>query len=226
MKIGFYGHSNCAYLSNDSFLNLFAEQLNAEIVNTGARQGSEERILYELKKTKQLDLAVIFHSYPNYLFLPGCDRDFDVKSVVNNHANHIWKSVEVEKIISGWEHHLTHHTKFIKKFQTVDNFVNVLKSYKDYLYDPDLQVNRFYGALIQIDQYLTTKNILTIHIVEQGYLPKWFKFSSGIEDSSIIEIAKKTKLEKTDSWCANGITKEGNILVAKRLSEIYAACSR
>ena len=94
MKIGFYGHSDCAYLSNDSFLNIVANALDATIVNIGVRQGSEERILYELKKTRSLDVAIIFHSSPSYLFLPGCDRDFDLKSI-ESHASHIWQTSEI-----------------------------------------------------------------------------------------------------------------------------------
>jgi len=226
MKIGFYGHSNCAYLSKDSFLNLFAEQLNAEIVNTGARQGSEERILYELKKTKKLDLAVIFHSYPSYLFLPGSDRDFDLKSVVNRHAEQVWKSSEIAQMVTRWEYHQEHHTKFIAKFKTVENFVSVLNSFKDYLHDPDLQMNRYYGALVQINQYLETNQIPVIHIVEDNYLPNWIKFTSGIVDSSILSIIKEHSLTRNDPWSPNGITITGNLLVVDRLTELYAACSR
>ena len=129
MKIGFYGHSNCAYLSKDSFLNLFAEHLNAEIVNTGARQGSEERILYELKKTRSLDLAIIFHSSPSYLFLPGCDRDFDLKSI-EAHASYIWQTEEIQQIKTSWEWHTEQHEKFVKKFKDLDNFINVITNYK------------------------------------------------------------------------------------------------
>lgn len=226
MKIGYYGHSNCAYRSEESFLDIFAEKIKAEIVNTGVRQGSEERILYELKKTKKVDLAIIFHSYPNYLFLPGSDRDFDLKSIINRHAEHIWDSFEIAKISSGWEFHLEHHKKFTDKFQTLENFVDVLNSYKEYLYDPDLHLNRYYGALIQIDQYLKSKNILSVHIVEKDYLPNWFRFMSGVVDSSILEIISNTRLTENDKWCANGITADGNRLVADQLYKIYAACSR
>lgn len=226
MKIGFYGHSNCAYRSKESFLDIFAEKVNGEIVNTGVRQGSEERILYELKKTKQLDLAVIFHSYPSYLFLPGSDRDFDVKGVMQAHAAHIWKSTEIKKIETGWEFHLEHHKKFIQKFKTLENFILVLTNYKEYLYDPDLQLNRFYGALIQVDQYLQSKSIKSIHIVNKAQLPNWVTFNSGIENNSILEIIKLHALSENDKWCANGITAEGNVKVADKLFELYAACSR
>ena len=226
MKIGFYGHSYCAFKSEESFLNIFAKKINAEILNTGVRQGSEERILYELKKTKNLDLAIIFHSYPSYLFLPGSDRDFDLKGVINRHAENIWQSFEIEKISSGWDYHLENHKQFIDKFKNLENFVIALNNYKEYFYDPDLQLNRFYGSLIQIDQYLKNKNLLSIHIVEKNYLPNWFKFTSGIEDNSILDIITDNKLSENDEWCANGITPIGNKKVADRLYEIYAACSR
>ena len=225
MKIGFYGHSNCAYLSEESFLDIVAGKLNAQIVNTGVRQGSEERILYELKKTKKIDLAIIFHSYPNYLFLPGCDRDFDLKSILRRHAENVWESFEISQIKTGWDFHLKHHKKFIEKFKDLENFVSILSSYKDYLYDPDLQLNRFYGSVIQINQYLKTKDITAIHIVEENYFPQWIEMH-GLVDSSVLKIIDETRLTKDDQWSANGITIQGNNLVAERLVELYAASSR
>ena len=50
MNIGFYGHSNCAYSSPDSFLDIVANRLGANLVSKGVKQGSQERILFDLKK--------------------------------------------------------------------------------------------------------------------------------------------------------------------------------
>jgi hypothetical protein len=219
MKIGFYGHSNCAYLSDDSFLNILAKSLDASIVNTGTRQGSEERILYELKKTKNLDLAIIFHSSPSYLFLPGCDRDFDLKSI-EAHASHIWQTAEIQQMTTSWEWHAEQHAKFVAKFKDVTTFTHVITNYKEYLHDPDLNMNRFYGALAQIDQYVTYKKIKTIHIVKPGYLPVWFNFTSGIVDTNVTQIIHTHTLSKKDVWCANGISLAGNLLVAEHLKQL------
>lgn len=79
MKIGFYGHSTCAYRGATSFLDLVANHLGAEIINTGCRMGSEERALLELKKTKP-DLAIVFHSQSRLIYAPNRDYDFDASS--------------------------------------------------------------------------------------------------------------------------------------------------
>ena len=53
MNIGFYGHSVCSSISHpQSWVNTLTKKLKANIVNKGTLQGSVERILFELKKTK------------------------------------------------------------------------------------------------------------------------------------------------------------------------------
>lgn len=79
MKLGFYGHSTCAYRSNESFIDLVRTTLDAEIVNVGVRMGSEERSLLDLKKTKP-DIAVVFHSQSRLIYSPNRDYDFDASS--------------------------------------------------------------------------------------------------------------------------------------------------
>lgn len=211
MKIGFYGHSSCAYRSEDSLIDLVAQNLSGVIVNTGVRQGSEERILFELKKTKELDLAIIFHSEPQYLFLPGCDRDIGLNSLTE---------LRIGYLFENWDKNFfqTHHKKFVDKFKDPETFYNLITEYRKFLYHPDLQNNRFYGSLIQIDQYLTSKNIPAIHIVNKS-IPNWFKFSSGIVDTSVNDLIRSNSTSQSN-WFVNSITKEGNQLVAKRLTEL------
>lgn len=79
MKIGFYGHSTCAYRSSESFIDLIGTTLGADIVNVGVRMGSEERSLLDLKKTKP-DIAVVFHSQSRLIYSPNRDYDFDASS--------------------------------------------------------------------------------------------------------------------------------------------------
>jgi len=74
LRIGFYGHSTCAYRGETSFLDLVAQHFDASIVNTGVRMGSEERALLALKKTKP-DIAVVFHSQSR--LIPTLNRDYD-----------------------------------------------------------------------------------------------------------------------------------------------------
>jgi len=209
MKIGFYGHSNCAYRSKDSFLDILAEKLKAEIVNTGVRQGSEERILFELKKTKNLDIAVIFHSEAQFVFIPCADRDISIKQITDSKSNYMF-----EQHLN--EYHQIHHKKFVELFKTAKELESAVSYLKTYFYHPDLQLNRFYGSLIQIDQYLLDKSIPSIHVVIPNTIPSWFNFKSGIVDTEIMNIVNSYKL-KPNEWFVNMITKEGNFKVADRL---------
>ena len=74
LRIGFYGHSTCAYRGATSFLDLVAQGLGATIVNTGVRMGSQERALLELKQS-QPDIAVVFHSQSR--LIPTLRRSYD-----------------------------------------------------------------------------------------------------------------------------------------------------
>jgi hypothetical protein len=214
MRIGFYGHSNCAYRDNGSFLNIVANQLDSTVINTGVKQGSEERILFELKKSKNLDIAIIFHCLPKFLFLPGCDRDINVHDIERKRADQLFSNDHLDTEFTA-----TNQPLFKKVFGTNETFFNAINTFKDYFYHPDLIMNRYYGALIQIDQYLQNKNINVIHVVDKEYpLPSWFKFTTGVVDYEIMDIVKLNK--STNPFFANCISKDGNILVADKLISI------
>lgn len=226
MNIGFYGHSNCAYLGDTSYLTITAAHFDAKIVNVGARQGSEERILFELKKTKDIDFAVIYHSEPGYLFLPDADRDFDLKGIADKRADYIWASTELDKIGQQWDYHNKHHKKFIEKFQSPETFKSLINDYKNYFHDPDLAMNRFYGAIIQIDQYLESKKIKAVHLIDsKKHLPKWYDFKSIAFDDELLKIFKVNASTDRSSY-VNGLTPEGNIKVSEYLINIIAASGR
>jgi hypothetical protein len=213
MNVGFYGHSNCAYRSDDSLIDILASNLHANIVNIGVRQGSEERILFELKKTKQLDLAIIFHSQPHLIFVPNADRDLSIKQITESKSNYIFK----EHLD---DYHKQHHKKFVEVFKTPEELQSAIESLRSYFYHPDLQLNRFYGSLIQIDQYLLSKNIPAIHVVIPNSIPSWFTFKSGIVDTSIMKMVNDYKVPH-EEWFVNMINKEGNKVVAEILTALW-----
>lgn len=223
MNIGFYGHSTCSFRSEESLIDIIAKKTKSNIVNIGVRQGSEERVLWELKKTKNLDLAIIFHCPSNFFFLPGCDRDFKLDSKFTNKAEYIWNVMDLKEMNDRNHFHQEHHRRFIAKFKTITKFVSAMNTFRSYFYDPDLIMNRYYGALIQIDQYITAKKINTIHVLSTDLqIPSWFKFSSGVIDNDIAAMAEPHKLATSD-WFVNGLTEEGNILVADKLYELILA---
>lgn len=221
MNIGFYGHSNCAYRGEESFLDIVAKNFNGKIVNTGVKQGSEERILFEIKKTKNIDLAIIFHSPPKYLFIPDSDRDIDTTGFTNKRAEELFKNDKLDtQFVEKF------NPLFKNKFENNEILFSSIDTYKKYFYHPDLSTNRFYGALIQIDQYVTAKKINAVHIIDKSAIPipAWFKFSSGIVDYSIAEIIRNNPSK--NKFFYNCTSKEGNILVARELVNIIAVRGR
>jgi len=76
MKIEFFGSSIIG--SNTfqpekpkSFYDLILDHFNATSLNFMIAQCSEERILYNLKKTSEIDIAIIFHSTPQFIYFPN-----------------------------------------------------------------------------------------------------------------------------------------------------------
>ena len=210
--VGFYGHSNCAYRSEDSLVDLLAKKIGYSVINTGVRQGSEERILFELKKSKNLDLAIIFHSEAQYIFIPDADRDISIKQITRTKSNYIFS-----------DHlnlfHQLHHKKFVELFKTSEEFESAVTYLKTYFYHPDLQLNRFYGSLTQIDQYLLSKSIPALHIISPNTIPNWFTFKSGLVDTDIMNTVPKYALQPNE-WFVNVVTKEGNLVIANKLETL------
>ena len=200
MNIGFYGHSNIAYTGNGSYLNIVADHFKANIVNAGVKQGSEERILFELKKTKRLNFAIIAHSHPSCVFLPECDRDISMLRVDHERIEYLSE----------------HDPGFAKAFKDTETFKQIMSTYKQYFYHPDLFVNRFIGAAQQIVHYLTSQSIPSIHIVTANQLPAWFDYGSGI--TNIDDIAKDFHtFEQKQPFFYNCISPQGNQVVAKKI---------
>jgi len=203
MNIGFYGHSNIAYTGNQSYLNIVADHLGANIVSTGVKQGSEERILFDLKKTKRINVAVIAHSHPSCVFLPGCDRDISLAHIKQERMDYLSK----------------HDSSMIELFQTKEQFLQAMDMYKQYFYHPDLFTNRFIGAAQQIVHYLESQSIPSIHIVGNNHLPSWFSFGSGIVNTN--DIVKDFHVyEQKQPFFHNCISLEGNQVVANKLIDI------
>lgn len=202
MNIGYYGHSNCAYRSDDSHIDIVAKRFNANIVNIGTRQGSEERILYELKKTKDLDFAVIFHSAPKYVFLPRSNRDISATNIDEPKAKFLYD-------ICG----------FNSTFGSQEDIINFARMIRTHLYDPDLFLNRYHAMLSQIDQYLFSTKVPAIHIFnKEGNIPSWLTFKSGIVDTKNISKIIETH-EMKNPFFVNCVSKEGNILIADQIEK-------
>ena len=194
LNIGFFGHSHCAGSGYGSFQDQVAKHFDANIVNNGVGQSSEERILFEVKKSKLLDVAVIFHSRPVSLFLPKCTRDIDIRS----------DEVKAYRGIYG---------NISSIFKTEEEFIACINYYRSYLYDHNLHINRFQGALLLIDSYCLNKVPAVVHILDNSHVMPWFtEFTSGIRSGEIEGLVRAHK--GIDS---NGLTFEGNKKIAEVL---------
>lgn len=185
---------------------------------TGFIVCSEERILYFLKKYKRPDLAIIFHALPWFVFNPSFNRDFVLG---------LTHDMEDRRISAGWTYFPNMRKDRLPKTQTDGEFekdtrrmTEVTEQYEQYFGSRDLQNNRYMGALIQIDQYLTAKKIPAIHVPFSHHVPSWFKFTSGPVLLDIMDNAHDPNVWKTSSNAStNTITAEGNMIIADMLSE-------
>ena len=182
----------------------------------GVAKCSEERILFYLKKIKKIDVAVIFHGMPHNEFCVGCVDDFANGDIDDEHIDYMLKNN-----IESCFYPDVHKKLPISKSDSVLHVNAVvakqmLAGHNRIFYHRDLQVNRFYGALIQIDQYLTAKNIKAVHCVHDR-MPPWFKFSSGIVDTEIALYQYHDTYGCRYSRVPNAITPEGNRIIEQKL---------
>lgn len=191
-------HYNC-YDSND--------------VCRGVARCSEERILFNLKKTKKIDVAIIFHGIIHHEFCVSCIDDFadgaiddeDLQYMLDNNLTRgFYENIQTVLPKSKSDATLHLDPRIVQQ---------MLDSRNKLYYHRDLQRNRYYGALIQIDQYLTHKNIKAIHITSRS-IPNWFKFSSGIVNTDFGQYQYHPVYGCSYSKSVNAVTEEGNKIIA------------
>lgn len=262
MNIGVFGHSLCMYNDNDTdhFIHFIRNHFDANIVQTGVVQCSEERILYDIKKQKKLDLAIVFHSKPFYKFIPSWSRDVstvDRNSLINKITiedflknevgvsnndleefttkfsqipnGSIFQLLEHFDIEEAEEPFLTGDMKTVKQLilkyanneeSFFNNLFDALYLEKKFLSTPELEMNRYYGAMIQIDSYLKYKNIKCVHFVNDSkWFPIWHKFISGPVNNTILNIIKEDS-EYYTSKTFNKVNKQGNQLIFNTIIEM------
>jgi len=215
MNLYIFGHSICRRRrakdrTDPLFVDIMFEKYN--IPDSCLIQSpvcSEERILYFLKKSPKIDIAIIFHGKPSSIFVPALDRDFDYDSIGNT-----WKDdrERTDYYVNRITDSSITNIEKIPRFQ----FRNAYDEHVKYFYTRDLQRNRFLGALLQIDQYLTYKQIPVIHCPFKNTIPEWFKFSSGIVDNELANL-QDYSIGENDSW--NRVSNKNNIYIAEKLSE-------
>lgn len=275
MNIVVFGHSIGLDdgVQKDHWIRYLENHFNTTVVNKCVAQCSEERILFNLKKTKNIDLAIVIHTPPWAIFVPSWDRDiqnvdkdsFNSKvdilkfldtlgitdeeaidesvdwysTVSNGMVQELFKKygIEFEEMTPGIQQFLdTGKTDIIKQeflelvkrskddVEYYNELFEALALYRTHLYHPDLAMNRYYGALIQIDQYLSATKTPCIHLLDNpAWYPKWFNFTSGVVDKDL----QKTKKETGSYYVGygkscNALNKEGNELIYNKIVELAA----
>lgn len=190
-----------------TFVDLILDQFNADSLNGMVAQISEERILYNLKKTSVIDIAIIFHSTPDFIYFPNFTRDYNF---MNQHERSIFPSlIKVHDYKLNKKDVVSH---FYAKVETLENQKSYMDDMMDVTHNIDVNNNRYQGALNLINDYVCAKKIPTIHIVPDYHsIPKWFEFKSGIVDKNIWKIDKdhKSSFNKT----VNAIDNDGNLKI-------------
>ena len=221
MHIEFFGHSIAGRKQigkTDTFTDIILNKYKASNRYVGVAECSEERILYELKKDPEtIDVAIIFHSNPSFYFVPTLTRDYHKMS--DHHIDNVVAYNQPIFMPEVAEDRMVDQTKTYGKVDK-DDFISAIRHYQKYYHNTELCRNRYYGALIQIDQYLAFKKIPVIHCVsKKEWIPNWFKFTTGIVDYEI------APMQFRDSpWAChytqsdNAITYEGNLIIADKLS--------
>jgi hypothetical protein len=236
MNIGIYGNSICDWDGKEefSFVKKLKDYFDANIVNTGCVMCSEERMLYQIKKTKNLDLAIVIHTKPENIFVPTWDRDID-----SLNREYLVKKMKDGKhcIVPNFDE--TIDTVRASDFEAIESFytdaiggehanneefLTALLLNKKYLFDVDLQRSRYYGALIQIDQYLTAMNIPVVHCLgKPDWIPSWFKFSSGETEKTIQTFRYDPRYTVSYQESSNALNEEGNNAVFEILLPLINA---
>jgi hypothetical protein len=99
-----------------------------------------------------------------------------------------------------------------------EEFKTAYSLYLKYFVTPDVIKNRYHGALIQIDQYLTSKNIPAIHCIFEECIPSWFKFTSGIVDTELAVPGNyKGPFVCSNQHTVNSVTPDGNKYIFNKL---------
>lgn len=228
MNLHIFGHSICLQSNKDlpltTFTDILVRQYNIPLKNLHVSLcGSEERILYFLKKTKDpIDGVIIFHGDPGLVFVPTLERDMHP----NTPNDYFWRSPSYQ-YLKFFENVSQDKSEKVTSLKPLSDFKRAFNYFLTYFYTKDLNANRHYGALIQIDQYLTYKNIPAIHCVLDNTMPTWFKFSSGIVDKEITQMQKSSSEYSCDPrFSANRINQLGNQIIAEKLIEYIKSWHR
>lgn len=235
LKIGFFGHSIAQTVfdpdSND-YIRRLIKKYDAELCGMGTALCSEERILFQLKKTKDIDIAVIYHANPKFVFIPSLHRDVSINTKVEDKFDYELEKNQnllhdgiYENAVISLNPFISQETITFNK-ELMNELTKAVWYNKRYMSHPDLLRNRYFGALMHIDSFVKNKNIKVVHAINTEHskesLPSWFSFSSGIVDTELQSFQHGNKgYQVSYSESCNGINEAGNKLMIDILSNHF-----
>ena len=155
MKIGIFGDSSAVWRPNQEWGWLsYCEQVNnyfsTDTINWyGANTGSLQRTIANIQKHKHLDLYIIFHSKPDYIYSPGWRRDFPIEEIK--------LAVKNTQALKAFEEQLRIHSPF-----THLNLKNELKAWLNVWNNDKLVQLNFIANLLLLNKLLSGKNVIHV----------------------------------------------------------------
>jgi hypothetical protein len=200
MNIGFYG-TTAACASNTSFINIIKQELETNIISTGVLNGSEERILFEIKRAKHVDVAVIFHSTWKHVFVANCAADKFVEEDLS--------SLEFEML----------NNRFYSTLMHIDAYLVAKQIFTIHVADPRyipkwfrFQSGRNHGGILKImqEQY---REDATNNISDSGNKQIAHKLVQAIREHNFLEDVEDRKNKSVKVKCSNPSNNNPSILL-------------
>ena len=155
MKIGIFGDSSAVWRPNQNWGWLsYCEQVNQYFTNGninwyGANTGSIQRTIASIQKHKHLDLYIIFHSKPDYIYSPGWRRDFPL--------DEIKQATKSQQALEAFKEQLRRHSPF-----THDDIKSELNSWLNIWNNDKLVQLNFVANLLLLNKLIQSKTVIHI----------------------------------------------------------------
>jgi hypothetical protein len=155
MKIGIFGDSSAVWRPNQDWGWLsYCEQVNQHFSDDtinwyGANTGSLPRTIANLHKHKHLDLYIIFHSAPDYIYFPGWRRDFPLDEIKN--------TVKNPQALEALKEQLRRHSPF-----NYDNIKSELQFWLNVCRDEKLLQLNFVANLLLVNKMIQGKTVIHV----------------------------------------------------------------
>lgn len=155
MKIGIFGDSSAVWRPNQgwgylSYCELVNNHFSSDTLNWyGANTGSLPRTIANIKRYKHLDLYIIFHSKPDYIYSPGWGRDFPLEEIK--------QAVKNTQALNHFKQQLQNHSP-----HEHSDLKSELRFWLNTWHDEKLLQLNFVANLLLLNEMLQGKNVLNI----------------------------------------------------------------